>query len=203
MPWNPSVSGFHNGDFPRLCTGLAPVRTQPIRPPRLSACKAVSKWPRSQGEPPASPGETRGPRVPEERREAEVKRKPSRTRKGKRTAETEPEPKAASTARSVERRSSGRWGRESGSGCRSSGVWSSRTQVHGGWSPGRRLGGSAKRPAGHTVEARTRSREARSFVPYRDWREEAAGSRKLKAAFLSRLGPGRSKSAARTGEGVS
>src|SRR4051812_21078152 len=101
-----------------------------------------------------------------------MKRKPSPNRKARRKAETDPEPKAATAARSVERRSSGRWGRESRSGCRSSAEGLPRTQVRGGRDTGWRLGGSAKRTAAQAVWSAVGSvGDAGRFVPYRDWRE--------------------------------
>jgi hypothetical protein len=64
------------------------------------------------------------------------------------------------------------------------------------WKPGNwmevRLIGQADRPSNGEKRGREVG-DAGRFVPYRDWREEAAGSRKLKAAFLSRLGRGAPK----------
>jgi hypothetical protein len=142
----------------------------------------------------------KGPSGSRQRREAEMKRKPIRSRKAKRTVETDPEPKAAAKARSVERRSSGRWGRESRSGCRSSGCRSSRTRVHGGREAGWRFGWSAKRTAAQaacSAVGTSEMLEASSLTGTGEReRPDAANRRPLPLAAR----PGALCSAARTAE---
>lgn len=97
----------------------------------------------------------------------------------------------------AERRSSGRSGRRIGRAAEVRGFWSSRTQVQAG--RGSRV---EVRPSCLMIQSacaaetgrRGRTSEASSL--YRDWREEAAGSRKLKAVS-SRGSVGRSRAGPR------
>jgi len=161
--WRTGLSTGHSGD--RIVSPQS--RAKVVTKPRRTACfSRRNKDPSGSGK----------------RREAEMKRKPSRSRKAKRSAETDSQPKAASTARSVGRRSSGRSGRE----CRRAVEVQRRGRRGRKFAEARKLGGgSADRPSGLPLTRWKRGRyvgDARSFVPYRDWREGAARCRKLKAA---------------------
>jgi hypothetical protein len=179
--WRTGLSTGHSGG--RIVSPKS--RAKVVTKPRRTACFSRRN---------------KGPPGSGKRREAEMKRKPSRSRKAKRTVETDSQPKAASTARSVERRSSGRSGRES----RRAVEVQRRGRRERKFTEARKLGGgSADRPSGLPLTRWKRGRDvgvARSFVPLPGLARGSGQMPQTEGRFLSRLGSGRSRSAARTTE---
>ena len=131
-------------------------------------------------------------RVPEQRREAELKRKPSPCREARGTAETETEPKTASMARALKGAQAGDPVGGSDGPLKFEGLVaaSASSRRSGSWMEVRPSCQTTRRACAAGTEAGRGLLEASSL--YRDWREGAAGSRKLKAAS-SRGSAGRSK----------
>ena len=162
----------------RSCTGSStalsggPIvslqtRVKVMRKPRRTACFSRRN---------------KGPSGPGQRREAETKHKPSPNRKGRRTVETEAEPKAASMARALRGAQAERSGRRVG---RAAEVRSEGLRERKFTKAGAEDGGLAELPDDPRCLHGGNGADqvgAESFVPYRDWRVGAAGSRKLKAA---------------------